>query len=64
MFETVMAEIGNPIVFNICMLGVFIELTKVVREESVIKTLEKNISKKFVDINKKALSLGINLAKG
>ncbi|MBW1650018.1 MAG: 2-oxoacid:acceptor oxidoreductase family protein [Deltaproteobacteria bacterium] len=63
MFETVMADIGNPIVFNICMLGVLIELTKIVREESVIKTLENNIPKKFIDINKKALFLGIDLAK-
>ncbi|MBW1615981.1 MAG: 2-oxoacid:acceptor oxidoreductase family protein [Deltaproteobacteria bacterium] len=63
MFETVMENIKNPIVFNICMLGVLIELTEVVKKESVIKTLEKNIPKKFIDINKKALSLGINLAK-
>ncbi len=63
MFETVMADIKNPIVFNICMLGVLIELTKVVKKESVIKTLEKNIPKKFIDINKRALFLGIKLAK-
>lgn len=61
MWETVMEHIGNPIVFNICMLGAFIGLTDLVRPESVIKTLEKRLPPAVIDLNKKALELGMGL---
>ena len=64
MYETVMAKIGRPIVFNICMLGVVIGLTKLVNPESIIKVLEKQIPKNFIDMNRQALELGMNLAEG
>jgi 2-oxoglutarate ferredoxin oxidoreductase subunit gamma len=63
MYRTVMDEIGKPIVFNICMLGAVIGLTEVVRAESIMKTLETRISKEFLEMNRRALELGLSLAK-
>lgn len=62
MFETVMENIGNPIVHNICMLGVIVQLTKIVKPESLIKVFEQRIPTKLIEMNKKALQLGIDLA--
>jgi len=64
MYQRVMDKIGRPIVFNICMLGAVIGLTKVVQPESIMKVLEKLIPESLLDMNRKALDLGLNLAKG
>ena len=64
MYQTVIDKIGNQIVFNICMLGVLIGLTGIVRSESVMKVLEKQISPGFIEMNRKALDLGLNLSEG
>ena len=61
MYETVIAEIGKPIVFNICMLGAVIRLTGVVQPKSIMKVLEKRIPAGFIDINRKALDIGLAL---
>ena len=63
MYETVMDKIGKPIVFNICMLGVVIGLTDLVRPESVLKVLETRIPPGFLDINRQAMKLGLELAE-
>ena len=63
MYETVVAEIGKPIVFNICMLGAVIAITDVVRPESIMSVLETRIPPGFIDINRKALEIGIALGK-
>lgn len=63
MYRTVMDEIGKPIVFNICMLGAVIGLTEVVRAESIMKTLETRISKEFLEMNRRALALGVSLVQ-
>ncbi len=62
MFDAVVENFGNPIVHNICMLGVTIELSKIVKPESLMKVFEERMPAKFVDMNKKALQLGIDLA--
>jgi len=64
MYETVMEKIGRPIVFNICMLGALIGLTKLVHPESIIKVLETQISRSFLDMNRQALDLGLKLSEG
>jgi 2-oxoglutarate ferredoxin oxidoreductase subunit gamma len=64
MYETVMDKIGRPIVFNICMLGAVIGLTKLVRPESIMKVLETQIAPSFLDINRQALDLGLKLSEG
>ncbi len=61
MYETTMEKIGKPIVFNICMLGAVIGLTDLVRSNSVIKVLQNRIPSGFLDINREALNLGIEL---
>jgi len=62
MHREVIKKIGRPIVFNICMLGAFIAITKLVKESSIMKVLEKRIPHGFLDMNKNALELGINMA--
>ena len=61
MYETVMDKIGKAIVFNICMLGTVIALTDLLKPESVSKTLEARIPKGFLDMNRQALDLGMEL---
>jgi 2-oxoglutarate ferredoxin oxidoreductase subunit gamma len=63
MYETIMAEIGKPIVFNICMLGVVIGLTGLVKPESIMKSLENRIPADFLEMNRKALDIGIKLGE-
>jgi 2-oxoglutarate ferredoxin oxidoreductase subunit gamma len=63
MYETVMAEIGKPIVFNICMLGAVIGLTGLVKPESIMKSLETRIPADFLDMNRKALDIGLKLGE-
>lgn len=63
MYETVMAKIGKPIVFNICMLGAVIGLTGLVKPESIMKSLENRIPADFLDMNRKALDIGLGLGE-
>ncbi|MEE4359131.1 MAG: 2-oxoacid:acceptor oxidoreductase family protein [Desulfococcaceae bacterium] len=63
MYKSVMEEIGKPIVFNICMLGAVIGITELVSPESLMKVLENRIPAGFIELNRKALELGINLGK-
>jgi len=63
MYETVMEKIGKPIVFNICMLGAVVGLTGVVQPASIIKTLETRIPAGFLEMNRQALELGLELGK-
>ncbi len=64
MYEAVMEKIGKPIVFNICMLGVFIGMTELVKPESVMSVLERRIPKGFLELNRHALQLGMDLTEG
>ena len=59
MYQTVMEEIGKPIVFNICMLGAVVALTDLVKPASIMAVLKERIPSGFVDTNQKALDLGI-----
>ncbi len=63
MYETVIAEIGKPIVFNICMLGAVVALTDLVKPESIMKALKHRIPADFLDLNRKALDMGIKLGE-
>lgn len=62
MYQTVMDKIGKPIVFNICMLGALIKITGLVEPESIMTILEKRIPAGFVDMNREALELGMEMA--
>jgi 2-oxoglutarate ferredoxin oxidoreductase subunit gamma len=62
MYDTVMDKIQKPIVFNICMLGALISLHELVKPDSIMKVLETRIPPEFLDLNRKALELGVELA--
>jgi len=64
MYQTVMDKIGKPIVFNICMLGAVVGLTQLVRPESIMKVLEQRIPSGFIEMNRQALELGLELGQG
>jgi len=61
LFEATKKEIGNLVVFNITVLGAVLSLTKIVRPESVIKALESKIAPQYLEMNTKALELGIDI---
>ena len=61
MYRSVMEQIGKPIVFNICMLGVTISLTRVVQPDSILNVLKERIPEGFLEMNQKALDLGLEM---
>jgi 2-oxoglutarate ferredoxin oxidoreductase subunit gamma len=63
MYKAVMEQIGKPIVFNICMLGALISLMGVIHTESIMKVLETKITPDFIELNRRALDLGLQLAQ-
>jgi len=63
MYQNVMDKIGKPIVFNICMLGAVIGITRLVKPESILKVLETRIPENFLEMNRQALDLGLELAR-
>jgi 2-oxoglutarate ferredoxin oxidoreductase subunit gamma len=52
-----------PAGYNICMLGVLLSLTRVVRPESVARVLETRVPKDSLAMNLKALELGLSLGE-
>ena len=62
MYDTVMKEIGKPIVFNICVLGALIGSTELLRPESVMKAIGDKVPKSFLEMNNRAFDLGLTLA--
>ncbi len=64
MYKAVMETIGKPIVFNICMLGAVLAVTNLVKPESIIKVLKTRIQPAFLEMNQKALDIGIRLVEG
>ena len=63
MYQTVMSEIGKPIVFNICMLGALVALTEVIRPESVMQAIQTRMPENFLPMNRTAFDLGTKLGK-
>ena len=63
MYDTVMKEIGKPIVFNICMLGALIGVSGLIKPESILKVLETTIPDGFMEMNKKAMDIGMTMGK-
>jgi 2-oxoglutarate ferredoxin oxidoreductase subunit gamma len=63
MYKAVMDRIGKPVVLNICMLGAVIGLTQILKTDSILKVLETKVPSAFLDMNKKALDLGLELAE-
>ncbi len=63
LYETVMEKIGKPIVFNICMLGALIGLTRIVQSNSIMKVLQTRIPASFLKLNRDALQVGMELVE-
>jgi 2-oxoglutarate ferredoxin oxidoreductase subunit gamma len=63
MYETVMKQIGKPIVFNICMLGAVMGMTKILQTESIMKVLQNRIPSGFLEMNQKAVNLGFDMGE-
>jgi 2-oxoglutarate ferredoxin oxidoreductase subunit gamma len=63
MFQNIMDKIGKPIVFNICMLGAVIELVDLIAPAAIMKVLANRIPKDFLDLNRQALDLGLELGR-
>jgi 2-oxoglutarate ferredoxin oxidoreductase subunit gamma len=63
MYQAVVEAIGKPIVFNICMLGAVIAITDLVRPESIIRVLETRIPPGFLEMNQKALDIGVKIVQ-
>lgn len=63
MYKAVMDQIGKPVVFNICVLGATLGLVPLVKMESIAKVIETKIAPAFLDMNRKALELGFQLAE-
>lgn len=63
MYQTVMEKIGKPIVFNICMLGTLVGLKELVRPESLMKVMERRMAPAFIDMNRQALEIGLEIGR-
>jgi len=63
MYREVMDKIGQPIVFNICVLGALLGLDELVKPEHILKVLETKVPKGMIETNKQALELGLDLAR-
>ena len=61
MYETVLGEIGKPIVFNICVLGAVIGIAGLVRPESVRRAIRERVDAELVALNERAFQLGFDL---
>lgn len=63
-FRTVMDDnMGNPIVFNICMLGTVVALTNIVRLHSFIEVIGARVPEEALKINRLAVDLGLELGE-
>lgn len=63
MYETVKEKIGKTVVFNICMLGCVLSLTGIVSREAVVKAVTSRMAEAHLDMNLRALNLGMELAQ-
>lgn len=61
--DTIMAQIGNRMALNICMLGALLGLKPLVRMDSVVSVLETHVPSQFMAINRQALQLGMALTQ-
>jgi 2-oxoglutarate ferredoxin oxidoreductase subunit gamma len=61
MYQSVMEKIGKPIVFNICMLGTVIAMTDLISPDSIMRVLENRIPADFLEINRQAMDLGLEI---
>ena len=61
LYQTVMSEIGKPVVLNICVLGALIGMCGIVKKKSVEKLLAEKFPAAFMQDNQIALDLGFEM---
>lgn len=61
LYQTVLKEIGSPVVFNISVLGALIGMRPMVKKESVLSVLAERFPPSFMEGNARALELGFQL---
>lgn len=63
MYEAVLSEIENPMVYNICVLGTLIYFVPLVQEASFNTVLKTHFSSALLSMNRRAFQLGRRLAE-
>ena len=61
--EKALKDLGNRMVANMVLLGAMVKTMGLVREESLLRALSNRVPPSFLELNKKALALGLELGK-
>ena len=61
--EKALKDLGNRMVANMVLLGAVVKAVGLVREEFLIRALTHRVPSSFLELNKKALALGLELGK-
>jgi 2-oxoglutarate ferredoxin oxidoreductase subunit gamma len=61
--EKALTDLSNKMVANMVLLGAVVKAMGLVKEETLLQALSKKVSSSFLELNKKAVALGFNLAK-
>ncbi len=61
LYQTVVSEIGNPVVLNICVLGALIGMRGIVKKSSVEQVLAEKFPPAFHAGNQMALDIGFEM---
>ena len=61
--EKALKELGNRMVANMVLLGAIVKTVGLVREEFLLRALANRVPSSFLELNKKALALGLELGK-
>ncbi len=61
--EKAMRQLGNQMVANMVLLGAVVKTVGMVSEESLLQALSNRVPRTHLELNKKALALGFELAE-
>ena len=61
--ETALKDLGNRMVANMVLLGAMAKARGLIGEESLLRALSNRVPPSFLELNKKALALGLELGK-
>ncbi len=61
--EKALKDLGNRMVANMVLLGAMVKARGLIGEESLLRALSNRVPSSFLELNKKALALGLELGK-
>ena len=61
--EKALKDLGNRMVANMVLLGAMVKARGLIGEESLLRALSNRVPPSFLELNKKALALGLELGK-